>query len=75
MSDSVKPGVPKEPKPPPDPIPLSLDRPKPIQPINKTKLHLTQLLRYIDEKQESWNMNEGEYLEVTEMLKNAFNSV
>mgnify|MGYP003985754841 len=75
MSDFVKPDVPKEPKPPPDPIPVSLDRPKPIQPINKTKLHLTQLLRYIDEKQERWNMNEGEYLEITEMLKDAFNSV
>lgn len=75
MSDFVKPDVPKEPKPPPEPIPVSLDRPKPIQPINKTKLHLTQLLRYIDEKQEVWNMNEGEYLEVTEMLKDAFNSV
>lgn len=75
MSDFVKPDVPKEPKPPPDPIRVSLDRPKPIQPINKTKLHLTQLLRYIDEKQERWNMNEGEYLEVTEMLKDAFNSV
>ena len=65
---------PKPPKPP-DPIPVPLDRPKPVQPINKTKLHLTELLRYIDEKQESWNMNEGEYLEVTEMLKEAFNSV
>ena len=64
-----------QPKPPPEPIPVLSDRPKPVQPINKTKLHLTQLLRYIDEKQESWNMNEGEYLEVTEMLKNAFNSV
>ena len=69
MTERVKP------KPPKEPIHLSLDRPKPVQPINKTKLHLTQLLRYIDEKQESWNMNEGEYLEVTEMLKNAFNSV
>ena len=68
MLDSVKPDLPTE------PIPV-LDRPKPVQPINKTKLHLTQLLRYIDEKQESWNMNEGEYLEVTEMLKDAFNSV
>ena len=75
MPGSVKLVVPKEPKPPPDPIPLSLDRPKPIQPINKTKLHLTQLLRYIDEKQEIWNMNEGEYIEVTEMLRDAFNSV
>ena len=69
MSDPVKP---KPPKPPTKP---SLDRPKPVKQINKTKLHLTQLLRYIDEKQAGWNMNEGEYLEVTEMLKNAFNSV
>jgi len=66
---------PPQPKPPPEPISVSLDRPKPVQPINKTKLYLTQLLRYIDEKQERWNMNEGEYLEVTEMLKEAFNSV
>ena len=68
MPDSVKPVVPTEPTP-------VLGRPKPVQPINKTKLHLTQLLRYIDEKQEIWNMNEGEYLEVTEILKDAFNSV
>ena len=68
MSDPVKPDVPTE------PIPV-LGRPKPVKPINKTKLHLTELLRYIDEKQASWNMNEGEYLEVTEMLKDAFNSV
>ena len=71
MTESDKP---KEPVKPKEPIPV-LGRPKPIQPINKTKLHLTQLLRYIDEKHDSWNMNEGEYLEVTEMLKNAFNSV
>jgi hypothetical protein len=69
MSEPVKPKPPKPPKKP------SLDRPKPVKPINKTKLHLTQLLRYIDEKQAVWNMNEGEYLEVTEMLKDAFNSV
>ena len=68
MVDPVKPDVPTK------PIPV-LGRPKAVQPINKTKLHLTELLRYIDEKQESWNMNEGEYLEVTEMLKDAFNSV
>ena len=68
MTESVKPVVPTE------PIPV-LGRPKAVQPINKTKLHLTELLRYIDEKQDSWNMNEGEYLEVTKMLKDAFNSV
>jgi len=67
MTEPVKPDVPTK------PIPV-LGRPKPVQPINKTKLHLTQLLRYIVEKQESWNMNEGEYLEVTEMFKEAFNS-
>ena len=68
MTESVKPVVPT------DPIPV-LGRPKAVQPINKTKLHLTELLRYINEKQDSWNMNEGEYLEVTKMLKDAFNSV
>ena len=66
MAEPVKPVIPTE------PIPV-LGRPKAVQPINKTKLHLTEYLRYIDEKQESWNMNEGDYLEVTEMLKEAFN--
>ena len=68
MAEPVKPDIPT------GPIPV-LGRPKAVQPINKTKLHLTELLRYIDGKQGSWNMNEGEYLEVTEMLKEAFNSV
>ena len=71
MTKHVKPNEPVKPK---EPIPVQ-GRPKPVQPINKTKLHLTELLRYIDEKQASWNMNEGEYLKVTEMLKDAFNSV
>ena len=47
----TEPDKPKEPVKPNEPIP-ELGRPKPIQPINKTKLHLTQLLRYIVEKQE-----------------------
>lgn len=51
------------------------ERPQIKCPINKTKTHLTELLRYIDENQSKWSMRDGEYLKVVDMLKVAFESV
>ena len=52
-----------------------MKRPQIKCPINKTKTHLTELLRYIDENQSKWSMSDGEYLKVVDMLKVAFESV
>jgi hypothetical protein len=45
------------------------------EPVHPAKTKLTELLHYIEEKRESWNMNEGDYLKISDMMKKIFESV
>ena len=60
------------PEPPNTP---SIERPRVNEPVHPVKRKLTELLYFIEDKRESWNMNEGDYLELTKKLKETFYSV
>jgi len=68
------PQSPQSPPSPPSPPPDN-QRPSVHAPLNPTKVHLTELLSLIEEKQSGWNMPEGDYLTITRKLKDAFESV
>ena len=53
----------------------AIERPTVNEPVHPAKRELTKLLYFIEEKRESWGMNEGDYLEITNMMKNVFESV
>ncbi len=53
----------------------SIERPCVNEPLHPAKKKLTELLYFIEEKRESWNMNEGDYLVLTKKLKETFDSV
>ena len=59
---------------PPSPPPTH-SRPIAIQAINPTKKKLTELLAFIEEKQGEWLMKDGDYLKLTEIMKDAFDSI
>ena len=50
-------------------------RPVTVEPVNKTKKKLTEILAFIEEKHETWTMNEGDYLKISDLMKEAFDSV
>lgn len=58
---------------PPDTSPI--ERPLVNEPLHPAKRKLTELFYFIEDKRESWNMNEGDYLELTKKLKETFDSV
>tara|TARA_B100001287_G_scaffold247039_1_gene225397 strand:+ start:502 stop:1482 length:981 start_codon:yes stop_codon:yes gene_type:complete len=58
---------------PPDTSPI--ERPIVNEPLHPAKKNLTELLYFIDEKRESWEMNEGEYLKISDMMKKIFESI
>ncbi len=60
------------PEPPDTP---SIERPRVNEPLHPAKKKLTELLYFIEDKRESWNMNEGDYLVLTKKLKETFDSV
>lgn len=60
------------PEPPDTP---SIERPRVNEPVHPVKRKLTELLYFIEDKRESWNMNEGDYLVLTKKLKETFDSV
>lgn len=60
--------------PPPEGQPLQA-RPVAVEPINPTIKHLTEFLAMIEEKKSEWNMSEGDYLVLTDKLKEIFDSV
>ena len=66
--------TPRRPPSPPEEQPVQM-RPVVVEPINPTKRYLTELLAIIEEKQLGWNMPEGDYLELTNKLKQTFDSV
>ena len=53
----------------------SIERPCVNEPLHPAKKKLAELLYFIEEKRESWNMNEGDYLELTKKLKETFDLV
>lgn len=65
-------GSPEPPEPPDTP---SIERPRVNEPVHPVKRKLTELLYFIEDKRESWNMNEGDYLVLTKKLKETFDSV
>ena len=71
------PESPQSPQSPPSPTspPPENQRPSVHAPLNQTKVHLTELLAFIEEKQSYWDMPEGDYLTITTKLKEAFESV
>jgi hypothetical protein len=58
---------------PPDTSPI--ERPIVIEPVHPAKKKLTELLYFIEEKRESWDMNEGDYLKISDMMKKVFESI
>jgi len=60
------------PEPPDTPY---IERPRVNEPVHPVKRKLTELLYFIEDKRESWNMNEGDYLELTNKLKETFDTV
>jgi hypothetical protein len=60
------------PEPPDESV---IERPQVNEPVHPAKRELTKLLYFIEEKRESWGMNEGHYLEITNMMKKIFESV
>ena len=52
-----------------------IERPLVNEPVNPAKTNLVELLNYIEGKRESWDMNEGDYLIITGMMKKVFDSV
>ena len=67
------PHLPTDSPEPPDTSPI--ERPLVNEPVHPTKTKLTELLYFIEEKRESWNMNEGDYLTISGMMKKVFESV
>lgn len=59
---------------PPDSSPPPA-RPVVVEPVNETKKKLTEILAFVEENRETWNMNEGDYLKLSNLMKEAFNSV
>lgn len=59
---------------PPDHSPPTR-RPVVVEPVNETKKKLTEILAFIEEKREIWTMNEGDYLKISGLMKEAFDSV
>ena len=55
--------------PPPEPRPVA------VEPVNETKKKLTEILAFIEEKRDTWKMNEGDYLKISDLMKQAFDSV
>ena len=66
-------GVDERPRPPDHP-PLR-QRPATVEPVNETKKKLTEILAFIEEKRDTWKMNEGDYLKISDLMKEAFDSV
>ncbi len=52
-----------------------IEQPLVNEPLNTAKTNLVELINYIEGKRESWNMNEGDYLIITGMMKKVFDSV
>jgi len=61
------------PQPPDYPPPAA--RPVTVEPVNETKKKLTEILAFVEEKRETWKMNEGDYLKISDLMKEAFDSV
>ena len=61
------------PQPPDYPPPAA--RPVTVEPVNETKKKLTEILAFIEDKRETWTMNEGDYLKISDLMKEAFDSV
>ena len=66
-------GADERPRPPDHPPPAR--RPTTVEPVNETKKKLTEILAFVEEKRETWKMNEGDYLKVSNLMKEAFESV
>lgn len=66
-------GEDERPRPPDHPPPAR--RPITVEPVNETKKKLTEILAFIEEKRETWKMNEGDYLKISDLMKEAFDSV
>ena len=60
---------------PEQPRSYPIERPLVNEPVHPAKTNLVELLTYIEEKRESWNMNEGDYLKITGMMKLVYDSV
>ena len=54
---------------------LRLEDPTTVEPVNETKKKLTEMLAFVEEKRETWKMNEGDYLKLSNLMKEAFDSV
>ena len=54
---------------------LSARRPTTVEPVNETKKKLTEMLAFVEEKRETWKMNEGDYLKLSDLMKEAFDSI
>lgn len=63
----------ERPRPPDHPPPAR--RPTTVEPVNETKKKLTEILAFIEEKRDTWEMNEGDYLKISGLMKEAFDSV
>ena len=63
----------ERPQPPNHPPPAR--RPVTVEPVNETKKKLTEILAFIEEKRDTWKMNEGDYLKISDLMKEAFDSV
>ena len=66
-------GADQRPRPPDHPPPAR--RPATLEPVNETKKKLTEMLAFVEEKRETWKMNEGDYLKLSNLMKEAFDSV
>ena len=60
---------------PPNHPPPSARRPVVVEPVNETKKKLTEILAFIEENRENWTMNDGAYLNISGLMKEAFDSV
>lgn len=52
-----------------------IERPIVNEPVHPGKKNLIELLYFIEEKRESWEMNEGDYLKISDMMKKVFESI
>jgi hypothetical protein len=50
-------------------------RPVIVEPVNETKKKLTEMFAFVEENRETWKMSEGDFLKLSNLMKEAFDSV
>lgn len=48
---------------------------EPSQPINQTKVKLSELYAFIEEKKDKWNMEDGDYIKISDIFKEVYDTI